>query len=58
MFEKKRYTDHGQRWAVAVAMLDGPKTFLEIIEHFNKVKKRAVFFVNETDYSESYLKVL
>ena len=45
MFEKKRYTDHGQRWAVAVAMLDGPKTFLEIIEHFNKVKKRSVFLL-------------
>src|SRR6056297_2050938 len=56
MLEKKRHTDHGQKWAVAVAMLDGTKTFLEIIEHFNKVKKRFGFFVNETDYSESYFK--
>ncbi len=56
MLEKKRHTDHGQKWAVAVAMLDGAKTFLEIIEHFNKVKKRFGFFVNETDYSESYFK--
>jgi protein-S-isoprenylcysteine O-methyltransferase Ste14 len=56
MFERKSHTDHGQRWAVAVAMLDGPKTFLEIIEHFNKVKRRFGFFDSTTDYSEAYFK--
>ena len=45
-------SEYGQSWAVAVTMLDGPKTFEEIIKHFKEVKRRLGFFDESTEYKK------
>ncbi len=55
MFEGSSFSsEYGQSWAVAVTMLDGPKTFQEIIQHFKEVKKRLGIFDETTEYKKAF----
>jgi len=47
-------SEYGQSWAVAVTLLDGPKTFQEIIKNFKEVKRRLGFFDESTEYKKAF----
>jgi len=50
MIKRKIKSEYGQNWAVAVTMLEGPKTLDEIIQHFNIVKRRFALFNDQSKH--------
>lgn len=54
MMNGRKSSEYGQSWAVVVTMLDGPKTFSEIIEHFQTVKRRFGIFDDSGKHQQSF----
>ncbi len=52
--KRTRISEYGQSWAVAVTMLEGPKTLDEIISHFNVVKRRFGIFNNNINHNRAF----
>ena len=42
----RKHSEYGQSWAIAAALVDGPKTINEIAEHFRILMRRFGFFLN------------